>query len=259
MNSTNHPVQLTRHFQAIHNCLLHCITQSQTRIERSHHVQLLWSEILNCLQKAQPPFEFNSALLNCQALLLEKTLDHPDSSISEPTIKFWKSTYGKIPQKDYPKCLYHVLEKLSRAGKINLFKHDAKLHQKCHAAQQLYRGASALGNCVVTTMNRSSKRLKLVEQEEGGSNCSGSYSKKARLELTEHQKEVRRAQQGKERDCSGHGPGIRTYTSLDFSQNNDDSQELEDIRNTETILEMLKRPIKQIPSGHGVKCIMAML
>ena len=36
-------------------------------------------------------------------------------------------------------------------------------------------------------------------------------------ELIEHQNEVRRAQQGREKDCSGHGPGIRTYTSVDFS------------------------------------------
>lgn len=199
---------------------------------------------MNCLQKAQPPFIFNSTLLDCQALLLEKTLDHPDPSISEPTIKFWKSTYGKLLQKDYPKCMFHVLEKLSRIGKISLLKHDAEVHQKCHAAQQIYRGASATGNCMVTTMNNmSSKRVKLIEQDEGESNCSGSFSKRVRLELTEHQKEVRRAQRGKERDCSGHGPGIRTYTSLDFSQTNDDSQDLKDIRNTETILEMLKRPL----------------
>lgn len=61
-------------------------------------------------------------------------------------------------------------------------------------------------------------------------------------ELTEHQKEVRRAQQGKTRDCEGRGPGIRTYTSVDFSQGNEDeSQESQDILNADTILERLKR------------------
>lgn len=61
-------------------------------------------------------------------------------------------------------------------------------------------------------------------------------------ELTEHQKEVRRAQQGKTRDCEGRGPGIRTYTSVDFSQGNEDeSQENQDILNADTILERLKR------------------
>lgn len=30
-------------------------------------------------------------------------------------------------------------------------------------------------------------------------------------ELTEHQREARRAQQGRERDCSGHGPGTENF------------------------------------------------
>lgn len=46
--------------------------------------------------------------------------------------------------------------------------------------------------------------------------------------LTEHQKEVRRAQQGREWDCGGHGPGIRTYTNVDFSQGNDELPETQD-------------------------------
>jgi telomere-associated protein RIF1 len=64
------------------------------------------------------------------------------------------------------------------------------------------------------------------------------------LELTEHQKEVRRAQQGRERDTGGHGPGIRTYTNADFSQGLDDSQEsLDAIRDSEAILELLRKTI----------------
>ena len=50
-------------------------------------------------------------------------------------------------------------------------------------------------------------------------------AKRKRGELTEHQKEVRRAQQGRTRDSSGHGPCIQTYTALDFSQGNEESQD----------------------------------
>lgn len=61
-----------------------------------------------------------------------------------------------------------------------------------------------------------SKRVRLSE-------CRN--PKRTKCELTEHQKEVKRAQQGKGRDTGGHGPGVRTYTNLDFSQGNEDSQE----------------------------------
>lgn len=74
-----------------------------------------------------------------------------------------------------------------------------------------------------------------------GKDESSQSSKRKRLELTEHQKEVRRAQQGMERDSSGHGPGIRTYTCVDFSQGNEESQDSQEIRNPESILEKLIR------------------
>lgn len=81
------------------------------------------------------------------------------------------------------------------------------------------------------------KRVELVKDHE-----KSLGNKRKRLELTEHQKEVRRAQQGRSRDCEGRGPGVRTYTSVDFSQGTEDeSQESQDLRNTEAILEMLKR------------------
>lgn len=66
-------------------------------------------------------------------------------------------------------------------------------------------------------------------------------SKRKRPELTERQKEVRRAQQGRVRDCDGRGPGIRTYTSVDFSQGNEESQESQEIRDADSILEMLRK------------------
>lgn len=80
--------------------------------------------------------------------------------------------------------------------------------------------------------------MELVE-DIGKKGCLGLKRKKS--ELTEHQKEVRRAQQGRERDCNGHGPGIRTYTGVDFSQGNEESQDSEDIRDAESILELLRR------------------
>lgn len=64
--------------------------------------------------------------------------------------------------------------------------------------------------------------------------------KRKKIELTQHQKEVRQAQQGRTWDCGGHGPGIRTYTSLDFSQVVDDSEESQDTQNLDSILEMAR-------------------
>lgn len=92
--------------------------------------------------------------------------------------------------------------------------------------------------------NKSSKRVEFVEDTVNQLNPVEKLSsrlKRKRLELTEHQKEVRRAQQGRDRDCYGHGPGIRTYTSVDFSQGNEDSQESQEIQNPESFLETLQK------------------
>jgi telomere-associated protein RIF1 len=205
-------------------------------------LQLLWAEILNCLRSSQPTIIFDSVLLKLQAPLLEKTLEHPNPSISEPTITFWNSTYGEQTKLDYPQSLLHVLDKLSRNGKINLHKRSLPYLERCHSrlgvitAPQRYR--------VTATHSLNSKRVEFVEDIVNQLQHEEKLSlrlKRQRLELTEHQKEVRRAQQGRERDCSGHGPGIRTYTSVDFSQGNEDSQESQEIRNPESIMEMLKR------------------
>nr|XP_023896732.1 uncharacterized protein LOC112008629 [Quercus suber]POE55596.1 telomere-associated protein rif1 [Quercus suber] len=207
-----------------------------------YQLQLLWTEILNCLQSSQPPIIFDSALLKLQAPLLEKTLEHPNPSISEPTITFWNSTYGEQIKLDYPQSLLHVLDKLLRNGKINLRKRSLPYLERCRSrlgvntALQRYR--------VTGTHNLSSKRVQFVEDTVNQLQHEEKLSprlKRKSLELTEHQKEVRRAQQGRERDCSGHGPGIRTYTSVDFSQGNEDSQESQEIRDPESIMQMLKR------------------
>ncbi|KAK0571170.1 hypothetical protein LWI29_012067 [Acer saccharum] len=197
-------------------------------------LQQLWTETLNSLLRSQPPIIFSSSFLKLQACLLEKTLDHPNSSISEPTINFWNSTYGKQLVLEYPQNLLPVLDKLSRNVRINLCTRSQPFLKRCHSAikdispPQRYK--------VTATHNRSSKRIELTKETVNRSN-----PRRKKLELTEHQKEVKRAQQGRERDCSGHGPGIRTYTSVDFSQGNDDSQESQDTRNPEAILEMLRR------------------
>ncbi|KAI9192702.1 hypothetical protein LWI28_026782 [Acer negundo] len=199
-----------------------------------YQLQLLWTETLNSLLRSQPPIIFNSSFLKLQACLLEKTLDHPNSSISEPTINFWNSTYGKQLVLEYPQNLLHVLDKLSRNVRINLCMRSQPFLKRCHSA---IRDISTPQKYKVTaTHNRSSKRIELMEATVNRSN-----PRRKKLELTEHQKEVRWAQQGRDGDCSGHGPGIRTYTSLDFSQGNDDSQESQDTRNPEAILEMLRR------------------
>ncbi|RVW74107.1 hypothetical protein CK203_052198 [Vitis vinifera] len=157
------------------------------------------------------------------------------------TIAFWNSTYSEQIQLDYPQSLCHVLDKLSRSGRINLCKRTPSFLQKCNSRVEV---ATPQRYKVTATKNRSSKRVELVEatvNDSGDKDKPSPSLKRKRLELTEHQKEVRRAQQGRERDTNGHGPGIRTYTSVDFSQGNEESQESQEIRNPESIFEKLRR------------------
>ncbi|XP_061951001.1 uncharacterized protein LOC133674057 isoform X2 [Populus nigra] len=217
--------------------LSHREIQEASTNEQLHH---LWSEILNCLRRCQPPIVFDSSLLKLQAPLLEKTLDHPKSTISELTVTFWNSTYGKQIKLDYPESLLDILDKLSRNKRINLQTKSLPFLVKCHSISEV----TAQRSRVTATNSRNSKRVELVEDTANQfepENRLGSSSKRKRVGLTEHQKEVRRAQQGRGMDCSGHGPGIRTYTSVDFSQGNEDSQESQEIRDPESILELLRR------------------
>ncbi|KAM6580085.1 hypothetical protein CsatA_003859 [Cannabis sativa] len=207
--------------------------------------QVLWSETLKCLQRSQPPLIFGSAFLKLQSPLLEKTLDHSNPSISDPTIGFWNSTYGDQIKLDYPQNLLHVLDKLSRKGKVNLHKKSQAFVEQCDSrvgavdtAPEKYRA--------IATHNMYSKRIEPLQgnvdpKKNNEKNMPSLNLKRKRLELTEHQKEVRRAQQGRERDCGGHGlGGIRTYTNLDFSQGNEDSLDSQEIWNSESILDMPK-------------------
>ncbi|VFQ67392.1 unnamed protein product [Cuscuta campestris] len=181
---------------------------------------LLWSEILKNLQKNQLVINFDSSFLKLQSPLLQKTLDHPCPEISNPSVQFWDSTYGKQVNLQYPENLLRILDKLSRNGRLTLCR-------KTSPGKMVWKISSA------SSLNRCSKRVEFAGVVGG---------KRARGELTEHQKEVRRAQQGRGSDALGRGPGIRTYTSVDFSQdNNEESQESQDIRDADSIMEMVRK------------------
>ncbi|OMO57725.1 Armadillo-type [Corchorus olitorius] len=230
------------YFEFISCPLLQWLSHQEIQDESvNDQLGVLWAESLNCLQRSQPPITFDSSFLKLQACLLEKTLGHTNTLILDPTIIFWNSTYGRQINLEYPQNLLHVLDKLSRNGRIKLYNRSKSFLERCSRIDN----NTAPQSCKVTaTQNRSSKRVELTDDMIAQLNQTDKpplHSKRKRLELTEHQKEVRRAQQGKERDCSGHGPGIRTYTSLDFSQGNGESQESQDNWDSEAILETLRR------------------
>ncbi|TKY54818.1 Telomere-associated protein RIF1 [Spatholobus suberectus] len=230
------------HFLEIVSCpLLQWLSHMGMQDERTNdQLQLMWTEILSCLRRSQPPINFGSALLKLHEPLFEKTLDHPYPSISEPTINFWNCTFGQQIILDFPSSLLCVLDKLSRNGRLKLQKRSLPCHQKCHSHEEV--NDALQGYRVSAKPNGTSKRVELVLDTL--KEAPPLSFKKRRLELTEHQKEVRRAQQGRERATGGHGPGIRTYTNADFSQARDNSQESqEEIRDPETILQMLIKTI----------------
>ncbi|KAK4369947.1 hypothetical protein RND71_009422 [Anisodus tanguticus] len=203
---------------------LSCV-KDETTVSTSLTTRLLLSLIhfVGCLHLEKDITLF----IELQEPLLEKTLDYPDPIISKSIANFWNSTYGEQIKLDYPQSLLPILDKPSRKGKIKLGKNSPSANDK--DISNRYK--------VTTTLRRCSKRVELME----GNTKMCSSSKRRHTELTEHQKEVRRAQQGREMDCSGHGPGIRTYTSVDFSQGNEESQESQDFRDADSILEMLHK------------------
>ncbi|XP_021760749.1 uncharacterized protein LOC110725593 [Chenopodium quinoa] len=210
-------------------------------------LQILWEEIIRSLLRSWPTIVFDSSFLELQAPLLEKTLDHPNPSISNPTITFWNSAYGDLVHLDIPPCLLNVLDKLLRVGRLKIRNRKAPAVEKNSSSLEVV--TSLPKHNVTATLNMCSKRVKLMENVVDGSPCKSKLpppsTKRKRSELTEHQKEVRRAQQGRLRDCSGHGPGVRTYTGADFSQGNhedsQDSQDFENVRDSELILNLLRK------------------
>ncbi|CAK8563453.1 unnamed protein product [Lathyrus sativus] len=229
-------------FLEIISCpLLQWLSNTEMQDEKTNdNLKLLWTEILSSLKKSQPPIHFGSALLELHEPLFEKTLDHPYPSISEATIEFWNSTFAHQIIFDFPPRLLHVLDKLSRYGKLKLQNRSLSSFQKRHTREEI--SDTLQGYKVIAKQNKTSKRVELLSDTQ--KEAPPLSFKRKRLELTEHQREVRRAQQGRERDNAGHGPGIRTYTNADFSQGFDDSQESQDeIRDSEAILEMLRKII----------------
>ncbi|KAI4380463.1 hypothetical protein MLD38_006652 [Melastoma candidum] len=160
---------------------------------------------LRCSTRSQPKIEFNSSLLKVQARLLEQTLRHSKQSISDPAVGLWNSTYGVQTNLDYPKTLLPILDSLWRSDRIYL------------------GNVRGMHQTMTMTRNRTSKRVELAAPDHSSKQMA--RKKQKGTELTEHQKEVRAAQLGRSMDCEGRGPGVRTYTILDFSQGNEDSQE----------------------------------
>ncbi|KAI3446880.1 hypothetical protein Pfo_003545 [Paulownia fortunei] len=161
----------------------------------NYQLQLLWTEMLKGLQQSQLSMMFNSSFLKFQEPLLERALDHPNPAISEATINFWNSTYGARNKLEFPKNLVPIASA---------------------ACRDIYK--------VTNTLKKCSKRVEIVGNPLNGlQDVDDHYlgAKRKRPELTEHQEEVRRAQEGRARDCNGHGPGIRTYTPVDFSHGNE--------------------------------------
>ncbi|KRH20156.1 hypothetical protein GLYMA_13G160200v4, partial [Glycine max] len=192
-------------------CFISCLHWKQDilhLLEKNDQLQLLWTEILSC-SRSQLSINIGSALPKLHEPLFKKTLDHPYPSISEPTINFWNCTFGQQIILDFPSSLLCVLDKLSRNGRLKLQKRSLPCLQKCHSHEE---ANDALEGCRDSPKhNWTSKRVELVLDTLKEAPPPLSF-KKRRLELTEHLKGVRRAQQGRERDTGGRGPGIRIYT-----------------------------------------------
>ncbi|KGN65369.2 hypothetical protein Csa_023492 [Cucumis sativus] len=229
--------------EIISSPLLLWLTKMETLDERiNSELQILWSKITSHLQNGCPSLVSDSAFLKLLAPLLEKTLDHPNPSISERTITFWSSSFGEHLFASYPQNLLPILHKLSRNGRIKLQKRCLWVIEQCPARQE-ENADPPFSHRVSATSIKSSKRIQIMtttNHDKHKEDTPTSNPKRKKIKLTQHQKEVRRAQQGRSRDCGGHGPGIRTYTSLDFSQVVDDSEESQDTQNLDSILEMAR-------------------
>ncbi|KAJ6802682.1 uncharacterized protein M6B38_191030 [Iris pallida] len=115
-----------------------------------YQLQCLWTQILDCLRRCQPPIIFDSLFLEEQASLLQASLAHSHHPISDSTIGFWNATYGQDVNLQYPQCLCPVLDKLSRSGRMSL--------QKGNSVSSLSRGSPAAN---VTGLSK--KRMPAVE------------------------------------------------------------------------------------------------
>eukprot|EP01018_Ginkgo_biloba_P014574 Gb_29910 [translate_table: standard] len=293
-----------------------------------------WNQLLNCLQKSQPPMIFDSSLLNLQAPLLVAAFQHVHSPIANCTISFWEATYGNSSLISYPEPLVPVLDSLSQKVKITLpgwtmlkkghmpltycsalcpndkileqandlytdspkkvnikraypdlekssTTHNQSVQNKAtlirenvSCADVDYQNITSckgikksfspvidkITSCslegVVSSQERASvmtqkasiskgrKKLKFMEDSPDIDYVSIPSTTKGKLcSLTDHQREVKRAQRGSGMDTMGHGPGIKTYTGADFShsQGNGDSEEPEELLLADIILDTCKK------------------
>ncbi|XP_057874103.2 uncharacterized protein LOC131080028 [Cryptomeria japonica] len=84
------------------------------------------------------------------------------------------------------------------------------------------------------------KKLEFMEDSPQDYVSIPSTVKRKQCPLTDHQREVKRAQRGRGMDTMGHGPGIKTYTAADFSQGNGDSEEPEEFNLADIIFDKCK-------------------
>lgn len=113
-------------FQAISNPLVAWLSPSTSMSNNNvrqesipiSEVRLLWTNILEFMQRTKPSVIFDSHLLKLQAPLFQVTLDHPYYPISAPTVSFWNATYGKKQNLHYPLCLLPVIQKLLMKGVV---------------------------------------------------------------------------------------------------------------------------------------------
>ncbi|KAH9329689.1 hypothetical protein KI387_001797, partial [Taxus chinensis] len=288
-----------------------------------------WVQLLNCLQKCQPPIIFDSNFLSLQAPLLVAAFQHIHSPIANHTVAFWEATYGNAHLLTYPTSLVPVLRNLLQKVKINLpgfsvsmkgqlplascstecangdileqsnnfsnylktidihrphqdFENSntpdhqsavnkltsirannsnakvASIHirgseqRECsHLAEKILSrslqgvSSSQKGGSVQMTqkasLSQGRKKLEFMDESPKDYVSIPSTVKRKQCPLTDHQREVKRAQRGCGIDTMGHGPGIKTYTAADFSQGNGDSEEPEEFNLADIILNKCKK------------------
>eukprot|EP00268_Persea_americana_P038248 TRINITY_DN37850_c0_g1_i1.p1 TRINITY_DN37850_c0_g1~~TRINITY_DN37850_c0_g1_i1.p1 ORF type:complete len:1165 (+),score=200.38 TRINITY_DN37850_c0_g1_i1:465-3497(+) len=205
-----------------------------------HLLHQFWSHMLDCFWRIQPPIIFDSVLLNLQAPLLQITLDHPYAPISDATIAFWKSTYGKKRKLHFPQCLLPVLDKLSRNGRIRFHKGSTSFSVNSSAvlevigAQPRYR--------VTAIQQRNSKRVGFTEDTGNGIDSPLGLEKK-RLKLAENQRKASADYLEIDGASNCNSPRVKTCKILDFTHGNPDLHVQNELRNSHSILKRLRKEV----------------
>lgn len=207
-----------------------------------HQLQFFWTQILDCIQRIQPPIVFDSVFLEIQAPLLQIAFDHPYTPISDATVAFWRSTYGNQTKLYFPHCLLTVLDKLFRQGRISFrkgsFPVNSSAAKEVKGAEQRYQ--------VTATGKRSSKRIEFTENNENDievANVTLLGSERKRLKIVEHQRKVSAAHPETKRDRNRQHHTVKTCTNIDLSLDNADTRLGYGPRNSSSILKMLRKEV----------------